>query len=270
MQKLLKFIISIIIIIIFIAPVFYTISHSFLDSIELHNSKSFIPYAFNIQQYINLAFKNQEFFKMLFNSIIIVLAIIIGQIVLSALTAYYFAFHKGRLSNMIFVIYIFLMLLPLQITLIPNVILFNNLEIQFGLKIFDTYLPIILPGIFSTLGVFFLKQFYQNIPQNFINMAKLDGATNFQILTKVIVPYSKNAIYALALLIFVENWNIIEQPLIFLNSMSKIPASIYLNTIYYSNITIFYAASVVFMFPVVGLVLKNIDKVKSLVSLSRR
>lgn len=270
MKKISRYVFSIIIIVLFFTPIFYTISHSFMDSVEVTKSKSFIPFVLNIQQYVSLAFENQEFFRMIINSIIIVLTIIIGQIVLSALTAYYFAFHRGKLSNIIFIIYIFLMLLPLQITLIPNVVFFNSLEINFGIKMFDTYLPIVLPGIFSTLGVFFLKQFYQNIPSNLISMAKLDGASNFQILYKVIVPYSKNAIWALVLLIFVENWNMVEQPLIFLNSTSKMPASIYLNTLYTTNKQVFYASSVIFMFPVLGLVVKNIDKFKILATLSRR
>ncbi|QSX05884.1 carbohydrate ABC transporter permease [Sedimentibacter sp. zth1] len=270
MKRISKYVFSIVIIVLFFTPVFYTLSHSFMDSIEVTKSKSFIPFVFNIQQYISLSFENQEFFRMIINSIIIVFTIIVGQIVLSALTAYYFAFHKGKFSNIIFVIYIFLMLLPLQITLIPNVVFFNNLEIKFGIKMFDTYLPIILPGIFSTLGVFFLKQFYQNIPRNLIDMAKLDGASNFQILYKVVIPYSKSAIWALVLLIFVENWNMIEQPLIFLNSTAKMPASIYLNTLYTTNKQIFYASSVIFMFPVLGLVVKNIDKLKVLVTLNRR
>ncbi|QSX04963.1 carbohydrate ABC transporter permease [Sedimentibacter sp. zth1] len=268
MKRIIKFILSIIIVITFFTPVLYTISHSFMDSVEVSKSKSFIPFAFNIQQYIKLVFEQPELFKMLINSVFIVALIIVGQIVLSALTAYYFAFRKNKLSNIIFIIYIFVMLLPLQITLIPNVIFFNSVENSMGLKMFDTYMPIILPGIFSTLGVFFLKQFYQNIPQNLINIAKIDGASNFQILYKVIIPYSKNAIMALALLIFVENWNMIEQPLIFLNSMSKMPASIFLNTLYKANKEVFYASSIIFMFPVLTLVINNIDKLKSLISIS--
>lgn len=270
MKKILRYILMILIVVMFIAPIFYTISHSFMDSMEVVKSKSYLPFAFNIQQYIKLAFENQEFFRMIINSLIIVVLIIIGQVIVSSLTAYYFAFHKSKFSNIVFIIYVFIMLLPLQITLIPNVIFFNNIEINMGIKVFDTYIPVILPGIFSTLGVFFLKQFYQNIPHNLINMAKIDGATNFQILYKIVIPYSKNAIWALILLIFVENWNMIEQPLIFLNSTSKMPASIYLNTLYVANKSIFYASSVIFMFPVIGVVVKNIDKIKSLIVLNGR
>lgn len=265
MKKIIKYIISLIIIILFFLPIFYTVSHSFMDSVEVVKSKAFIPEVFNIQQYISIFTEYPEFFRLLINSIYLVGIIIIGQIIISSLTAYYFAFCKNKFSSIVFILYIFLMLLPLQITLIPNVMFFNSIETNFGIKMFDTYLPIILPGIFSTMGVFFLKQFYQGIPKNLIDSAKIDGATNFQILVKIIMPYSKNAILALALLIFVESWNMVEQPLIFLNSSAKMPSSIFLNTLYSVNKEVFYASCIIFMFPVLILVVKNLDKVKKLI-----
>jgi len=81
----------------------------------------------------------------------------------------------------------------------------------------------------------------------------------------VVLPYSKNAIAALCLLIFIENWNLIEQPLIFLSAMSKMPVSIYLNTLYASYRGIFYAGSVLFMFPVIYVFMKIRDKLKVMV-----
>ncbi len=157
------------------------------------------------------------------------------------------------------------MLLPLQITLIPNVLLYNAVERYIGIKLFNTHLAVILPGIFNTLGVFFLKQFFESIPQSYYEIANIDGASNFDILLHVVLPYSKNAIAALCLLIFIENWNLIEQPLIFLNDMSKMPVSIYLNTLYESSRDIFYAACVLFMFPVIYVFTKIREKLKTMV-----
>ncbi len=237
-----------------------------MDKYQLESNEiSVVPEVFNIQQYYKLSVEKSEFFKLYLNSIVITVSIIIGQLIISIGAAYYFAMSKSRLSEILFLLYIFLMLLPLQITLIPNVFLYNGIERYFRLKLFDTHFAIILPGVFSTVGVFFLKQFFEAIPENYFEMAKIDGANSFEILTRVIVPYSKNAIIALCLLNFIENWNLIEQALIFINTMSKIPVSIYLNTLYANYKDIFYAGSVLFMFPVIYVFTKIQDNIRLMV-----
>ncbi len=265
MKKTIVRIFSTVIIILFLAPILFTLSHSFMDSFQINSDKvSFLPEIFNIQQYYKISVDVNEYFRLYINSVAIVFIIIIGQLIVSITAAYYFARRKSKLSEIIFLIYIFLMLLPLQITLIPNVFLYSSIEKYIGFKLFDTHLAIILPGIFSTIGVFFLKQFFESIPNHLYEMARIDGANKFQILTKVVIPYSKNAIFALCILNFVENWNIIEQALIFLNSMSKMPVSIYLNTIYSYKKEIYYAGSMLFMFPIIYLAIKAKTKVSSI------
>ena len=266
MKKILVRVMSAVIIIIFLSPVVYTITHSFMDTDQLQNDEiSIVPEIFNIQQYYELSTGRSEYFKLYLNSILITASIITGQLIISIGAAYYFAVSKSRFSNILFLLYIFLMLLPLQITLIPNVFLYNGIERYMNIKLFDTHLAIILPGIFSTIGVFFLKQFFDAIPGHYFEMAEIDGASNFKILTKIVVPYSKNAIIALCLLNFIENWNLIEQALIFINTMSKIPVSIYLNTLYANYMEIFYAGSMLFMFPVIYAFTKIKDNVRLLI-----
>lgn len=263
MKKLITRLLSAAIIIIFLFPVAYTITHSFMDTYQLAEKEiSFVPRIFNIQQYYELVTGRNEFFKLYLNSVVITVGIIAGQLVVSAGAAYYFAMNKSSLSQIIFIFYIFIMLLPLQITLIPNVFLYNGIERYMSIRLFDTHFAIILPGIFGTLGVFFLKQFFEAIPENYFEMAKIDGASDFRILTRIVLPYSKNPLIALCLLNFIENWNLIEQALIFINTMSKIPVSIYLNTLYANYKEIFYAGSVLFMFPVIYVFMKLEDNIR--------
>lgn len=265
MKGILIKVLSALIIVIFLSPIVYTIAHSFMDKYQLINDEiALIPEIFNIRQYYELCVGRSEFFRLYLNSIIITASIIIGQLIISVGAAYYFSLSKSKASEILFLLYVFLMLLPLQITLIPNVFLYNGIERFFSLKIFDTHFAIILPGVFSTIGVFFLKQFFESIPENYFEMAKIDGATDFEILIKIVIPYSKNAIIALCLLNFIENWNLIEQALIFINTMSKIPVSIYLNTLYSNYREIFYAGSVLFMFPVIYVFMKIRDNVNLL------
>lgn len=266
MKKLMIKILSVFIVIIFLSPLLYTISHSFMDEYQLREDEmEIVPEVFNIQQYYEISVEKNEYFKLYINSAIMTAGILAGQIIVSVGAAYYLTVKKSRFSEILFLIYTFFMLLPLQITLIPNVLLYNFVERYIGLKLFETHFSVILPGIFSTLGVFFLKQFFESIPQSYYEIAKIDGASNFDILLHVVLPYSKNAIAALCLLIFIENWNLIEQPLIFLSTMSKMPVSIYLNTLYESYKEIFYAGSVLFMFPVIYVFTKIRDKLKTMV-----
>lgn len=266
MKNLSVKIFSVFIIAIFLSPILYTISHSFMDKYQLQNDNmEIVPEIFNIQQYYEISVEKNEYFKLYINSAIMTVGVLAGQIIVSVGAAYYLAVSKSRFSQILFLIYTFFMLLPLQITLIPNVLLYNFVERYIGIKLFNTYLSVILPGIFSTLGVFFLKQFFESIPQSYYEIAKIDGASNFEILIHVVLPYSKNAIAALCLLIFIENWNLIEQPLIFLSTMSKMPVSIYLNTLYENYREIFYAGSVLFMFPIIYVFTKIRDKLKTMV-----
>lgn len=259
-------ILSILIVVIFLSPIIYTISHSFMDERQLRKDEiEIVPEIFNVQQYYEISVEKNEYFKLYINSVLMTAGVLAGQVIVSVGAAYYLAVRKSKFSEILFLIYTFFMLLPLQITLIPNVLLYNSAERYVGLKIFDTHLAVVLPGIFSTLGVFFLKQFFESIPQSYYEIAEIDGASDFNILIHVVLPYSKNAIAALCLLIFIENWNLIEQPLIFLNTMSKMPVSIYLNTLYENYKEIFYAGSVLFMFPVIYVFMKIRDKIKYVV-----
>lgn len=256
MKKILLKIISIIIVVTFLVPILYTVLQSFID----------IDYnRFTLHQYFDIAF-NSEYFTLYFNSIFISIGIIVGQLIVSIGAAYYFSRVNSRLANAIFILYIFLMLLPLQITLIPNVVLYNGIEKYIGIKIRDTYLAVVLPGIFSTMGVFFLKQFFDAIPKSLYEMAYIDGASDFKMLTRIVLPYSKNAILALCALNFIESWNIIEQALVFIDTQTKYPLSLYLNTMYETNRGIFYAGNVVFLFPVICILMKNVESIKKIIN----
>lgn len=117
------------------------------------------------------------------------------------------------------------MMLPVQVTLVPNYILFDKIGL------IGSYLSLILPGIFSTFGVFLLTQVFSAIPNDMIEAAKIDGANHFQILIRIIIPCSKTGIASLIILCFIDSWNMIEQPLAFLKNYLKYPLSIFLSRI---------------------------------------
>jgi multiple sugar transport system permease protein len=114
---------------------------------------------------------------------------------------------------------------------------------------------VILPGIFAAFGVFMLRQFMLDIPYTYIEAAKIDGAGHVRIFLKIILPMIKPGLAALIILLFVDYWNMVEQPLIFLDDPFKQPLSVYLSTINNGERGIAFAASMLYMTPMVLLFL---------------
>ena len=250
-----------------IIPVFFTFLNSFMSSAEIaHNygiifqslsghaeqgatylAKSptitLVPQKVTLEQYLNLLFLSPTYLLKFWNSIILVVPIVIGQMIVSCLAAYSFARYRRKRREVLFFSYIILMLMPFQVTLVPNYMISD------ALGILNTRWAIILPGIFSTFAVFLLTKYMRQIPIAYIEAAKLDGATEWQIFTKIAVPLCKNAVFALSILLFIDYWNMVEQPLVLLTNADLQPMSVFLSQINEAEIGIAFAASALYMIP---------------------
>ncbi len=202
-----------------------------------------IPDIVTLKQYYSVLLKKTQFLFMFWNSVLLTFPIVIGQTLVATLAAYAFAKMKFRGRDMLFFLYIVVMLMPFQVTLVPNYIIAG----QLGLL--NNPLSIIFPGIFSTFGVFLLKQYMEQIPDSYLEAAKVDGANPFQIFLKIIVPMSRAGIAAMAILVFIDNWNMVEQPLIFLQDATRQPLSLYLAKIVDGEKGLAFAASTLYMMP---------------------
>jgi multiple sugar transport system permease protein len=266
MKKLKNAIITLLLLgmaLIFLFPLILTISNSFMskqeisESYSMINNKAFtnetqnnnvfaetklIPREVTIDQYYTALIEKTQFLFMFWNSIKIVIPIVLGQILAASMAAYAFAKFKFKWRQQLFFVYIIVMLMPFQVTLVPNYIIADKLGL------INSYLSIIFPGIFSTFGVFLLKQYMEYVPDAYIEAAKVDGASHFHIFIKLIMPMSRGGIAAMAILVFIDNWGMVEQPLIFLNDTLKQPLSIYLSSINSGEVGIAFAASTIFMF----------------------
>jgi multiple sugar transport system permease protein len=119
----------------------------------------------------------------------------------------------------------------------------------------NTASAIILPGIFAAFGVFMLRQFMLSIPYALVEAAQMDGAGHYRIFYRIMLPLMKPGIAALIVLLFVDYWNMVEQPLIFLEDAFKQPLSLYLSRIHKEAQGIGFAASLIYMTPMVLLFL---------------
>lgn len=248
----------------FIVPTILTISNSFMTSNEitanygamLNNMNGtektfisdklnlkFIPDKVTFSQYVSVLFKSPEYLLKFWNSVILVVPITVFQLLVALFASYGFARSSGKLKNIIFFSYIILMLMPYQVTLVPNFLVAD----KFGLL--NTRWAIILPGIFSPFSVFLLTKIMRRIPSSYIEAAKLDGASEWQILFHICIPLCKSALFSVALLVFIDYWNMVEQPLIMLKDKEMHPLSVFLSEINTGDIGLAFAVAVIYMVP---------------------
>lgn len=244
---------------LFLLPVVLTIVNSFMSVDEimrnyapLGNSNinafinlKWIPDWVSFQQYNQILVGTGSFLRMFWNSVLLVVPFIVGQAVVASLAAY--AFTKLRFwgRDALFYIYMMTMMMPFQVTLVPNYIVAD------WLGWINSPAALIGPGIFAAFGVFLMRQFLMNISYTYIEAGKMDGAGHLRIFVMILLPMIRPAIAALIVLLFVDYWNMVEQPLIFLQDTFKQPLSVYLYRLRGESLGIAFAASVVYMPPMV-------------------
>lgn len=243
---------------LFLLPVFFTVTQSFMELSQLNTAGlQLIPQNFNLQQYYVLAFFKSEYFHLFLNSVKISGLVIAGQLLVSVIAAFVFAKSTFPGQGIIFAMYILVALLPFQVTLVPNVLLFNALDMTLNIKLLDTHWAIILPGVFSTFGIFLLRQFIVGIPTEYTEAAKIDGAGHLRIFFTIVLPLIKPAVFTLIMLTFIEQWNVVEQAFLFLESPEKFPLSIFLEEIFTEDFPVFYGAAVLYLTPAVIIFMKG-------------
>ena len=142
------------------------------------------------------------------------LAIIITtlQVITSALAAYAFSKLEFRGRNKIFLCYLSTLMIPFQVTMIPQFIMMS----KYGLT--NTHTALILIGAFSTFGVFLLRQFFLTIPNEILESARIDGCGELKILVRIVSPMAKASYSSLIVFTFVSTWNDYLAPLIYISS----------------------------------------------------
>ena len=205
----------------------------------------FIPDMVSFKQFYTVLLQSPDYLIKFWNSVILVVPIVVFQIFVALGAAYCFARFRSRLREMVFFLYVILMLMPYQVSLVPNFL------VSKWLGIFDTRAAIILPGIFSTFSVYLLTKYMRRIPESYIEAAKLDGASEWQIFTKICIPLCKSAVASTAILVFIDYWNMVEQPLILLTDSDKYPLSIFLSQINKGEVGLAFAVAVIYMVPTI-------------------
>ena len=198
-----------------------------------------------LQPFAELLLDSPEFFVMFWNSVGQVMLILAGQLLIAVPCAWAFATYRFRGRKWLFGLYIIVMILPFQVTMVSGYLVLDLLHLM------NHPLAIILPGIFSPFPVFVIVKAFEGIPVSLLEAARIDGAGEWTIFRTIGLPLGKSGIYAALLLGFFEYWNAIEQPLTFLKNRSLWPLSLYLPNITPEQAALSFAAAAVMMVPCV-------------------
>jgi ABC-type glycerol-3-phosphate transport system permease component len=172
---------------------------------------NWIPIPFTLNNFAQI-FPLVPFGQMALNSIIVATLSTSGALLTSILAAYAFSRLDFRGKNAIFIMLLSALMVPVQLTVIPVFIIMRNLHLV------DTLAALILPALINVFAIFFLRQYFNSIPRELDEAARLDGAGHLWILFRMIVPLSGPAISAVIIILFQLSWNDYFNPLIFLSS----------------------------------------------------
>ena len=219
------------------------------DSVNL----KFIPDKVTLHQYISVLIRSPDYLLKFWNSVILVVPIVLLQLAVASVTAYGFTRWRGKVRSLLFFFYVILMLMPTQVTLVPNYLVSD------WIGILNTRWAIILPGAFAPFSVFLLTKSMRRIPASLIEAAKLDGSSEWQIFKDICLPQCRSALYSIAILVFIDYWNMVEQPIILLPNADLQPLSVYLSTINTSEVGLAFAIATIYMVPSLLLFLHGED-----------
>lgn len=246
---------------LFLVPIVLTITNSLMTASEINANYGvifakrngvrvfisqtvnlkFIPDIVSFGQYFKVLILSPEYLMKFWNSFFYVVPIVVFQLAVACLASYGFARYRGRVREIIFFSYIILMLMPYQVTLVPNYM------VSKWLNIYDTRWAIWLPGIFSPFAVYMLTKYMRRIPKSIYEAAEIDGAGEWQIFTRICLPNCRGGIVSIAILLFIDYWNMVEQPLILLSDDQMHPLSVFLSRIRTEEISLAFAVAVIYM-----------------------
>lgn len=237
-------------------PVFLILTGSVMDSIELGQylgpvfggGEGFIRWKLmpdypTFEHYGRLLFLTPSFFVLFWNSVKMVGCILVGQLLVGVPAAWAFAAFRVRGSQTLFALYVALMLLPFQVTMLSSYLVLDRL------MLLNTHRAIILPAVFSTFPIFLSYGGFRQVPEQLLEAARIDGAGEFRIFLEIGLPLGKSGLLSAMVLGFLEYWNLMEQPLAFLEEKALWPLSLYLPEISWTQAGFALCASFVTLIP---------------------
>lgn len=253
----LRHVLLIALLVVILYPLAWMLSASFRPSAEIFVNAGLLPKTWTFANYVNGWYPLQtlSFTQLFANSLIICVLAIIGNVASCTLAAYAFARLRFRFRAILFAVMLATIMLPQQVLIIPQYILFLHLNWL------NTYLPLVVPRFLAVDGfyVFLMVQFIRGIPRELDEAAIMDGCGHLQTFLRIMVPLSVPAMATLALFTFVNTWNDFLGPLLYLTkpNMYTVPLGLrlFLDTQEASQWGPLFAMSILSLAPIVAVFL---------------
>ena len=257
MKKRPSSILLLLLVFIMCIPIIFVFTSSFMSFDEVRESFEMIlgenvsrfihwriiPRNPSLRSYVAIFFDTPSFFVTFWNTIKIVIGILVLQLLFGMPIAWGLAKLKFPCKKVILGVYIILMILPFQVRMVSEYLVLQNLNLL------DSYFAVIFPSGFSTFPVFIMYNFFKSVPDEVIEAARIDGASDLYIFLKIAVPLGKGGIISALVLGFFEYWNILEQPMLFLEDKTLWPLSLYIPNMNLGNVHIIFSSAVLIMVP---------------------
>lgn len=275
MKKVLRAVILGVAALMILLPLVYTVMNAFMDSSEIsyyygglwseeerYMTFHLFPDRWSLRGFYEVLFSVPDYLIKFWNSLGMSAIIVVGQAVVSVLAGYGFSRFRFPGSRILFLLVIIIMMMPYQVTLVSNYIILDRMEL------IGSYAAIILPGIFSAFGVFLMKQTIDEVPDEVLEAAKLDGAGLWRTIWYIVMPVCRGGIVSLVLLNFIDNWNMVEQPLVFLREDWMYPLSVFLAQSLSQTGAVGFACGVLALVPVMLLYMNFKDELVNGIAVS--
>ncbi|WP_239254097.1 carbohydrate ABC transporter permease [Listeria ilorinensis] len=242
-KNILWYIGAIIISLITVVPLIWTLSTSFKSDGEILSSTlSFIPQDFTLDHYKEV-FQTTPFARYLFNSLVLAIGGVITNLFFGSLAGYAFAKLPFKGKKATFMVFLGSMMIPSVVTMIPSFLVLKNFPLaggndilgHGGIGLINTYWAILLPGAAGAFSIFFMKQFFETLPSELAEAARMDGCSEFKIFWRIYMPLAKTALATLGIMTFQSGWNQFMWPLIVLNSQEMMTVQVGLAAFQYNE-----------------------------------
>ena len=243
---------------VILLPVFLTALYSFFSPEEIkafmetrgnYDASAWMeiklaPRVFSLSQYYNILIEDVSVLRLLCNSAMYTVAILLGQALVIPAMAYALSRFKFRGRDAIFFIVIMLMLLPFQVTMVPNVLTLR------AMGLLNTAWAVILPTCFAPFYIFLVRQFMVGLPKEILEAAEVDGAGTFRCFIHVALPVCRPILGAAVALSFADCWNLVEQPLTYLAGQTQLmPLSVMFNQLTENPSGVEFAGAALYILP---------------------
>ncbi|WP_226527087.1 carbohydrate ABC transporter permease [Metabacillus niabensis] len=264
LKKLIFYIVGSAIAVIMVMPFIWSLLTSIKPDTEIFRIPlQWLPSTITFEQYIE-AFESVPFGRYLFNSLYLAVMGVFFNLLFGSMSGYAFAKLKFKGRKVIFAVLLAAMMIPGVVVMIPQYIVLNNMPLmggndilgQGGHGLLNNFWAVILPGAAGSFAVFFMRQFFLTLPDEYMESARIDGCSEFRIYWNLYLPLTKPALATLGIFTFQAGWNSFLWPLIVLNDRSLYTVQIGLQAFTFDKQTAYgpmMAATIIIILPIIAI-----------------